>query len=246
MKYKCFFLLFILIKISTLSVYSFDSQLNSTKEGESSGEVLPLLALNGIIVAKEKLSSVALLRDESKGQDIILTIGDTIYDFKLVRILENRIVFQRNSETFQLFLGRSGTIKAVGKEEIISLKAMVNEAKTETRETKKETVIKKEYFRSYVEKRILAEWQMILQQIEFSPYIVDGRTKGFKMIKIPEGSILSEIGIQSNDIILKLNNEELKDISHLSTLIDRFKNDNRFEMTIERSGKVIQYLYLLK
>jgi len=244
MRHKCFLLLFILIKISTLSAYSFDSQLNSTKD--SPGEVLPLLALHGIIVAKDELSSVALLRDDRKGENIILKIGDTIYDFRLVRILENRIVFQRNSETFQLFLGRTSFIKTVRKEGIRSLKEKVDEANIETLETKKETVVKKEYFRSYVEKRILDEWKMILQQIEFSPYIVDGRTKGFKMIKIPVGSILSEIGIQSNDIILKLNDEELKDISYLSTLIDRFKNDNRFEMTIERSGKLIRYLYLLK
>lgn len=244
MRHKSFLLLFILIKVSTLSAYSFDSQLNSAKDDP--GEVLPLLALNGIIVAKNELSSVALLRDESKGQNIILTIGDTIYDFKLVRILKNRIVFQRNSETFQLFLGKSGTFKTVRKEGIRSYEEKVNEANTETLETKKETVVKKEYFRSYIEKRILDEWKMILQQIEFSPYIVDGRTRGFRMIKIPEGSILSEIGIQSDDIILKLNNEELKDISYLSTLIDRFKNDNRVEMTIERSGRLIRYLYLLK
>ncbi len=244
MRYKCFLLLFILLKISTLSAYSFNSQLNSSNDGP--GEVLPLLALNGIIVAKDELSSVALLRDDRNGENIILTIGDTIYDFKLVQILENRIVFQRNSETFQLFLGRSGTIKAVRKEGMRSYEEKVSEVNTETPETKKEAVVKKEYLRSYIEKRIIGEWKMILQEIEFSPNIVDGRIKGFKMIKIPEGSILSEIGIQNNDIILKLNNEELRDISYLSTLIDRFKNDNRVEITIERSGKVNRYLYLLK
>lgn len=244
MRYKFFLLLFILIKISTLSAYHFDSQLNSTKDGP--GEVLPLLALNGIIVAKNELFSVALLRDDRKGENIILTIGDTIYNFKLIRILENRIVFQKNSETFKLFLGRSGIIQTEREEELMSYKEKDKEAKPETLKTMKDSVVKKEYFRSYVVKRILDEWKMILQQIEFSPYVVDGRTKGFKMTKIPGGSFLSEMGIQSNDIILKLNNEELKDISYLSTLIDRFKNDNRVEMTIERSGKLIRYLYLLK
>lgn len=244
MRYKCFLLLFILIKISTLSANPFDSQFGSTKDGP--GDVLPLLALNGIIVSKDELSSVALLRDDRKGQNIILTIGETIYNFKLVRILENRIVFQRNSETFQLFLGRSRFIKTIKKEELRSYKEKINEAKTETPETKKEPVVKKEFFRSYVVKKILDEWTMIMQQMEFFPNIVDGRTKGFKVKKIPGGSILSEMGIQSNDIILKLNNEELKDISNLSLLYDRFKNDNRIEMTIERSGKLIRYLYLLK
>lgn len=244
MRYKCFLLIFILFKISTLSANSFDSQLNSTKDGP--GEVLSHLVLNGTIVSRDEHSSVALLEDDRNRENIILTIGDTIYNFKLVQILGNCIVFQRNNETFQLFLGRSGIIKTARKEELISYIEKVNEAETETPETKKEPVVKKEFFRSYVVNKILDEWKMILQQTEFSPYIVDGRTKGFKVKKIPEGSILSEMGIQSNDIILKLNKKELKDIFYLSTLIDKYKNDNRVEMTIERSGKVIRYLYLLK
>jgi len=244
MRYKCFLLIFILFKISTLSANSFESQLNSTTDGF--GEGLPHLVLNGIIVSKDELSSVALLMDDRNRENIILTIGDTIYNFELVQILENRIVFQANNETFQLFLGRSGIIRTVKKEVLIPYKEKVNETETKTLETKKDAVIKKEYFRSYILKRILDEWEMILQQIVVFPNIVDGRTKGFKVKKIPEGSFLSEMGIQSNDIILKLNKKELKDIFYLSTLIDKYKNDNRVEMTIERSGKVIRYLYLLK
>lgn len=244
MRYKCFLLLFIIIKISTLSAYSFGSQLNSTKDGF--GEELSHLVLNGTIVSEDGHSSVAILRDDRNRENIILSIGDTISNFELVRVFENRIVLQKNNETFQLFLGRSGIIKTVKKEALIPYKEKVNEIKIETLETKKDSVVKKEYLRSYVVKRILDEWKMILQQIVFIPNIVDGRTKGFKMTKIPEGSFLSEMGIKSNDIILKLNNEELVDIFYLSTLIDKYKNDDRVEMTIERSGELVQYLYLLK
>ena len=88
MRYKCFLFLFILIKISTLSANSFDSQLNSTKDG--SGEVLPRLVLHGIIISKDGHSSVALLEDDRNRENIILTIGETIYNFELIRILENR------------------------------------------------------------------------------------------------------------------------------------------------------------
>ncbi|MCJ7580840.1 MAG: hypothetical protein MUP98_09945 [Candidatus Aminicenantes bacterium] len=242
MKYRCFLLLFILLKISTLSANSFNSQLNSTKDGP--GAVLSHLVLNGTIVSKDGHSSVALLEDDRNRGTIILAIGDTIYNFKLIRILENYIVFQQDTETYQLFLGKSGIIKTLRKEGVGPFKEKINE--TETPLTLEDTVVEKEYSRSYLEKRILDEWQMILQQIEFSPYLVDGRTKGFKMIKVPEESILSEMGIQSNDIILKLNNEELKDISYLITLFDKFKKDNQGEMTIERGGKLIRYLYFLK
>ncbi|MCJ7579173.1 MAG: hypothetical protein MUP98_01400 [Candidatus Aminicenantes bacterium] len=244
MRYKCFFLLFILIKIFSLSTYSFDSPLNSTQDGF--GEGLSHLVLNGTIVSDDGHSSVALLRDDRNRQNIILSIGDTISHFKLVRILGNRIDFQSNKKTFQLFLGRSGFIQADEEEVLLPDKENVIETITKTPEAKKDSVIKKEYLRSYIVKRILDDWKMILQQIVFSPHIVEGRTKGFKLTKIPEGSFLSEMGIKSDDIILKLNNEELVDISSFSTLIDKYKSDDRVEMTIERSGESVRYLYLLK
>ena len=244
MKYKCFLLLLILIKISILSAYSFGFSLNSTKEGF--GEGLSHLVLNGTIVSDDGHSSVALLRDERNSQNIILSIGDTISHFELVRILESRIDFQSDKKTFQLFLGRSGFIQTDEGEVLLPDKKDGIETITTKPEAKKDAVIKKEYLRSYVVKRVLDEWEMILQQMVVFPHIVEGRTKGFKLTKIPEGSFLSEMGIKSEDIILRLNNEELVDISSLSTLIDKYKNDNRVEMTVERNGVILQYLYVLK
>ena len=96
MRYKYFLLLFIFLKISVISAYSSDYQLNSTKDGF--GGELSHLILNGIILSKDELSSVALLGDDRNRENIILSIGDTIYNFELVRILENRIVFQANND----------------------------------------------------------------------------------------------------------------------------------------------------
>jgi len=244
MIYKCFLFIFILIKISTLAAYSTDFQLNSTKDGL--GEGLSHLVLNGTIVSKNELFSVALLSDDKNRDNIILAIGDTIYNFELVQIFENRIVFQENKKTYQLFLGSAGSIKPAEKAVLMPDKNRVKETKTKAPETEKDSVIKKEYLRSYIVKRILDEWKMILQQMVLIPNIVDGKTKGFKIMKIPDGSFLSEMGLKSNDIFLKLDNEELVDVSYLSTLIDKYKNENSVEMTIERNGELMQYLYLLK
>jgi type II secretion system protein C len=110
----------------------------------------------------------------------------------------------------------------------------------------KEPVITKEFSRSYIEQRILAEWKMILDRTEFSPHSVDGRTRGYRLTKIPEGSLLSELGIQPGDIIFELNGQELKDKAFIISLVDQFKNDDRGELTIERNGRQIRYAFVLK
>ena len=240
---RFFLLLLILIIVSTLSANSVDLQINPTEEGFS--EAL-LLFLNGIIVSEEEFSSVALLMDNRTGENLILKIGETIENFKLVQILENRIIFQRDNDTFQLYLGRSGMFKPIQKEGIRPTSDLEIQAEKAARQTTEETVISKEFFRSNLEKRILAEWKIILDQTEFSPHTVGGETKGLKLTKIPEGSLLSEIGLQRDDIILRLNREELKGKSFIISLIDRFKNDDSGELTIERNGKLIRYEYVLK
>lgn len=241
---RFFLLLLILIIASMQSVNSVDLQIDPGEAG--SLEELYFLVLNGIIVSEEEFSSVALLQDSRTGENLILKTGESIGNFKLVRILENRIILQRDNDTFQLYLGRSGMFKPIKKEGIRPISDLEIQAEKAARQTTQETVITKEFSRSNLEKRILAEWKIILQQTEFSPHSVAGQPKGIKLTKIPEGSLLSEIGMQRDDIILELNGEELKDKSFIISLIDRFKNDDRGELTIERNGRLIRYEYVLK
>lgn len=243
-KYGCLILFVILSIVSTLSANSVDLQLNQTDLSPS--EVMSLLVLNGIIVSEEEHSSVAILTDNRSGENLILKIGETIDNFRLVQILENRIVLQRNNETYQLFLGKSGAFKPIQKEEINSILEEEIRAKQRTSQTPEKTVITKELSRSYLEQRILAEWKMILDRTEIAPLTEKGQRKGFKLKMVPEGSLISEIGLQRGDIILEFNGEELKDKSFIISLIEKFRNDVRGSLTIERNGKLIRYDYSIK
>ena len=189
---------------------------------------------------------MALLKDNRNGENLIFKIGETIDNFKLVRILENRIVFQREREIFQIYLGQSGNFGTINKEAQESSNDKASQINSDTLQTAIESVITKGFSRSYLEKRILTEWKMILDLTEISPHTIDGQARGFKLTKIPEGSLLSEIGLQRNDIILRLNGEELKDKAFIISLIDRFKNDDRGELTIERNGRQIRLEFVLK
>jgi general secretion pathway protein C len=242
--YINFLCIFSLILTSTLSLNSQDLQLNPARA--DSLEAIAGLVLNGIIISEQEHRSVALLKDNRNGENQILKIGETIENFKLAQILENRIVFEKNIETYQLFLGRSGVFNATQIEGTRLAIKKVTQAETKVRQTPVESVITKGFSRSYLEKRILTEWKMILDQTEISPHTIDGQVRGFKLTKIPEGSLLSEIGLQRNDIILRLNGEELKDKAFIISLIDKFKNDDRGELTIKRNGRLIRLELVLR
>ncbi|MFW6128959.1 MAG: hypothetical protein ACOC6P_01780 [Candidatus Aminicenantaceae bacterium] len=103
-----------------------------------------------------------------------------------------------------------------------------------------------EFVREEVEERIEKEWTKIMQETRFVPYSKDDRIQGFKITKIPENSILSQIGIKKNDILKEINRVVLDNVTELLGLYDRFKSYNRIELVLERNGKLMDYLYILK
>jgi type II secretory pathway component PulC len=145
-----------------------------------------------------------------------------------------------------LFLGRTGFFDPAQKEGTRSTSDILIQPEKGELQSPEKSLITKEFSRSSLEQRILAEWRMILDQIEISPQIVAGQPRGFKLTKLPEKSLLSEIGFQRDDIILDLNGEELKDKAFIISLIDRFKNDDRGQITIERCGRQITFELVLK
>lgn len=100
--------------------------------------------------------------------------------------------------------------------------------------------------RSDVEKKFKTEWPLIIKETRFVPNYVDGRVSGFKITSLPKNGIMTETGILENDVIKKVNDTELNDMATLFRLYNELKDENQCEVSIERKGKPIRILFLLK
>ena len=107
-------------------------------------------------------------------------------------------------------------------------------------------VTKKEFIRAEVLRRFEAEWPVIVNETRFLPNLVEGKVSGFKITNLPQKTILSDVGIQKNDIIKEVNGMELNDMQAIFSLYSQFKDESRFEVSLERNGKLIRFLYILK
>jgi hypothetical protein len=105
---------------------------------------------------------------------------------------------------------------------------------------------RKEFIRSEIGRRALKEWPMIIRETELVPYYFDGKISGLQITIFPEDSILSEIGISRGDVIKSINGIELTDAAQLLGLWEKFRNENRFEVNLERNGKPLLLFYILK
>lgn len=245
-KINSLLLSFILFEFIFLTSSSFCLQkIPTSKELEA---YAPSLTLIGVIVSKDPSSSTAVLKNEKTGRIIMLKVGESIYDYKLIHVYENRITLQKDERTFQIFMGKSNLVRADRPSVKKPDKIRVIDQKEDILKTNqlRNYLTKKEFIRSEVLKRVEKEWPLIMKETRFVPNITDGRISGFKITNLPKETILSEIGIINNDIIKEINGIELNDMDAIFGLYNKFKDASRFEVAIERGGKLLYLLYILR
>lgn len=207
---------------------------------------LPPLSLIGVIVSKNVPSSMAILKDEEAGKIIMLTIGESILDLTLIHVFENRVILQKGKKTYQIFLGRKNLINVDEKTDQNPGAISEADRKDDLSKNNNNNMKKREFIRSEVEKRVKQEWPSIIKEIKVVPNIVDGKISGFRITNLPNESVISETGIEKNDVIKEINGIELKDISTLWWLYNTLKVENKFEILIERNGKLFRLSYSFK
>ena len=241
----CTISLLILKSLFFISV-SFSSQrISASNEQEIR---LPSLVLIGVVVSKDASSSIATLQDKQTGKTHVLKIGEKILDFTLDQVLKNRIILKKGDRSFQILLGKGSMIKAVNpvQKKPVEVPMPFPQNEPVVGAGLDANVIRKEFNRSEVERRLEKEWSEIIEKTRFVPNMVKGNISGFKILNFPEKTILSEIGIIKNDIIKEINGVELKNLAMMFDLYERFKNDSQFNVSILRGGKFFRILYLLK
>jgi len=199
------------------------------------------VTLCGVILSNDTSNSLVVLKDKSDGKIHFLKEGEIFGDYTIVHIYENRIVIRKKNILYKLFSKKKGYkyIKPMPtKEPMIILPST---------DKKKDTkVIKKEFSRKEVEKRIEAEWQILIKGTEIVPNWKDGKINGLKITRLPGGSILSELGIHENDVLKSINGSELNDLYTLREHFQNYRDVNDFQITLLRKQKIIVIECVLK
>jgi len=215
------------------------------------------LSLIGVIVSQDNSSSMAVLKNGKNEPPIILFPGESINNLKLIQIFNNRIILQKDQRTFELFLGRSHKLSSIkiNGEKWTAINPDQNQSSFSLKdhEAMKDNTVgsnkylrKIELVRSDVMTRIASEWAQIIKETKFSPNLVQGKISGFKITKLPQKSIVSNLGIYNNDIIKEVNGTKLDDMKTIFRLYNELRNEDEIEVKIERRGQLFYILYTFK
>ena len=204
-------------------------------------------ALIGVIFSKTS-SSLAVLQNKANGKTVMITIGDTLCGRELVQVLDQGIILEKQGETHLILLGRS---------ELVSLAEATkkHESSSDSIRQSDDIIVdrqlnngaqRKKFIKSEIEHRVKQEWTIIMKETRLIPHYSNGKMSGVKVISMPKAGVISEIGIHRNDVIRAVNGVEIDDFSTLISLFNEVSIENRFEVLIERNGKLFRHIFILE
>lgn len=217
--------------------------------------------LMGVMVAKNSDYSTVLMK--LSDQTFVLGIGEQILDAEIVEIRRERVIIRRNGrlEYIKLensIIGNPSASLAVRAPTVINsnfsnISSKVNLEKIPKSENVKpgsvNKISKNEYQidRTVIDKE-LSDRKKLISQVSVMPNYDKTGTKshGIKLAGIRSGSIYSRLGIQSNDVLTKINGRKIESQAHALDLLSKLKGKNQASIEVERKGKAKELKYKVK
>lgn len=102
------------------------------------------------------------------------------------------------------------------------------------------------FSRDEVRLRLATELPRILTGATVLPRILGDEVVGLELVSFPTDTILGETGLQPNDVLLRVNDREVRGVESLAILAQRFQTASRLELAVERNGEVVSLRYTIE
>jgi type II secretion system protein C len=196
------------------------------------------IQVTGIISSADRDASVVVLRQSDSRKTVLATQGKTVWGVKILRILENKILVEHQGRRYELKIGPNAAMQS-GHEE-------GPRADTEGDGSSSTPVRFMTLERRPTKTRFRREWRFISRGTRLSPRMIDGVMDGYEITKMLTGTILSDLGLEKNDVIKRLNNIQMDRKVHPLSLIKELMGNEVFEVTVERDGALLTFVYFVE
>ena len=206
-----------------------DAPIVEGEEGIQAAEIKQFTLL-GVLAGSPEFANAAIqLEGESEPNEYYL--GEEVGGSKIVSIFAEGIVIQRGDAKLTIRVGES-TGAAIEKQQA------QNQAESDP------NALKVTVQRSKIKE--LANNQQELYQNKFAPITRDNKIVGLRLISVPNGNILYEMGARSGDIIKRINGQPLENQKKMMELWQSLETQARFNIDLERSGKNLTYEVIIQ
>ena len=193
------------------------------------------LVLEGVIVSSDPSRSVALVRRPGGSHARAVNVGETIYGFELLEVSDAAITVREGKEILRLTLS--------GEWEATPPPALAHASSSQSPSPSSHQRVRRELQRSRVEERLSEEMPRILTHTGVTPRVVEGEVRGFRITRLPGGTVLDDAGIRTGDVLLSINEISMNSAYALIDLYPRLQQEDEIRVVLERAGEVVTLVY---
>lgn len=192
----------------------------------------PNLKLWGVAVHTDPAASYAIIEDQKVRKQALYGIDDTIEgtDTKVKEITWDRVVLTRGGQDQVLDL--EGPAGVTGLPAGVARPSRSVGGQPSIADKNIQMVSENEYLIDRAEvDNAFDNMSNLFTQVRAVPHFEGGRSTGFRLFAIRQGSLFDKIGLKNGDIIQRINDADLNDPSRALALMQDMRNED--ELTVE-------------
>lgn len=179
------------------------------------------IALLGTVTGDQE-SAVAVIEETSKRKQGLYSVGDSVQDAIIKRILRGKVV-----------------LRVGDKDEILTMEESSSSKIEKVDKPPKSTGLQRTISvrRSDVD-RSLKDLDSLLSQARIRPHFTDGQADGLTITGIKSGSFFRKMDLTNGDIIHAINGREIKTPDDIPSMYNDLKSGSNISLQIKRKGKL--------
>jgi type II secretion system protein C len=198
------------------------------------------LALAGVVVGTTPDRSSAILA--SGGRTRVVAVGEAAFGGRLVAVASGSVTLDFGGERVELSLPAAAAAppppppaRPAGKP-VLPPGAPPEDPETPAREMS----------RVEVQRRLGEEIPRILAETAVAPVMEEGRVVGVQVTRLAEGTLLSDAGLRTGDVLTRINGTDIDGMATLIGLWPRLQTATELRATVLRSGQPFSLLVTLR
>jgi type II secretory pathway component PulC len=189
------------------------------------------LAALGAVFGRPTAAAVAILR--SGGKTRVVAVGESAFGGRLVSVDARAAVLEYGSGRVEVPL-------------ITAVAPRVEGARPTVAAHRDDGPGARTMERKEVERRLGEEVPRILAETTVVPVTEDGRVTGLALTKVPDGTLLTDAGLQAGDVLTRINDTVVDGLPSLMALWPRLQGASQLQAVVLRNGQPVSLTITLR
>jgi len=195
----------------------------------------PDLTAIGLVVSLRRERSVAVLA--SGGRTRVVIVGEAAFGGRVLEIGATSVALDFDGKRVDVPLAAASGPASLPRPEPLAQSTAAPAGAAPTLSLA----------RAELDRRLGSELDRILAETTLRPFTTDGdRVGGLVLSRVPEGTLLTDAGLRTGDVLMEINGVAIDSLATLIGLYPRLQTENRVEATVLRNGEPVSLSLTLK